>query len=194
MSFARAVRTVAGLTMVSRVLGFIRDVLTADMLGAGPMADAFFVAFKLPNFFRRLFAEGAFSVTFVPLFAKTALAEGQDAAARFAEEAQAALLAILIPLTIALLLFMPGVMLLLAPGFETGSDRYDLSVKLCRITFPYLTLISITALQGGVLNALDRYGAARLLRCGRPKKATNICGRCGGPSCLRPRAGSTGCP
>ena len=158
MSFARAVRTVAGLTMVSRVLGFIRDVLTADMLGAGPMADAFFVAFKLPNFFRRLFAEGAFSVTFVPLFAKAAAAEGQDAAARFAEEAQAALLAILIPLTVALLLFMPAVMLVLAPGFEAGSDRYDLAVKLCRITFPYLTLISITALQGGVLNALDRYG------------------------------------
>jgi putative peptidoglycan lipid II flippase len=158
MSFARAVRTVAGLTMVSRVLGFIRDVLTADMLGAGPMADAFFVAFKLPNFFRRLFAEGAFSVTFVPLFAKTALADGQDAAARFAEEAQAALLSILIPLTVALLLFMPAVMLLLAPGFEAGSERYDLAVRLCRITFPYLTLISITALQGGVLNALDRYG------------------------------------
>jgi putative peptidoglycan lipid II flippase len=158
MSFARAVRTVAGLTMVSRVLGFIRDLLTADMLGAGPMADAFFVAFKLPNFFRRLFAEGAFSVTFVPLFAKTAQADGQAAAARFAEESQAILLAILIPLTIALLLFMPAVMLVLAPGFEAGSDRYDLAVKLCRITFPYLTLISITALQGGVLNAMDRYG------------------------------------
>jgi len=158
MSFARAVRTVAGLTMVSRVLGFIRDLLTADMLGAGPMADAFFVAFKLPNFFRRLFAEGAFSVTFVPLFAKTAHADGQAAAARFAEESQAVLLAILIPLTIALLLFMPAVMLVLAPGFEAGSDRYDLAVKLCRITFPYLTLISITALQGGVLNAMDRYG------------------------------------
>jgi putative peptidoglycan lipid II flippase len=158
MSFARAVRTVAGLTMVSRVLGFARDLLTADMLGAGPMADAFFVAFKLPNLFRRLFAEGAFSVTFVPLFAKTAHADGKAAAARFAEDAQAALLALLIPLTILLLLFMPAVMLLLAPGFVEGSPRYALSVELCRITFPYLTLISITALQGGVLNALDRYG------------------------------------
>ncbi len=144
--------------MVSRVLGFARDLLTADMLGAGPMADAFFVAFKLPNLFRRLFAEGAFSVTFVPLFAKTAHADGKAAAARFAEDAQAALLALLIPLTILLLLFMPAVMLLLAPGFVEGSPRYALSVELCRITFPYLTLISITALQGGVLNALDRYG------------------------------------
>jgi putative peptidoglycan lipid II flippase len=158
MSFARAVRTVAGLTMVSRVLGFARDLLTADILGAGPMADAFFVAFKLPNLFRRLFAEGAFSVTFVPLFAKTAVADGKGAAARFAEDAQAMLLAMLIPLTILLLLFMPAVMLVLAPGFEAGSPRYGLAVELCRITFPYLTLISITALQGGVLNALDRYG------------------------------------
>jgi putative peptidoglycan lipid II flippase len=158
MSFARAVATVAGLTLVSRVLGFVRDVLTADILGAGAVADAFFVAFKLPNFFRRLFAEGAFSVTFVPLFAKVAHAEGQDAAATFAEEAQAAILAILIPMTVALLLFMPWVMLILAPGFEAGTERYELAVKLCRITFPYLTLISITALQGGVLNALDRYG------------------------------------
>src|SRR5262249_38142187 len=117
MNFGRAVATVAGLTMVSRVLGFIRDVLTADILGAGASADAFFVAFKLPNFFRRLFAEGAFSVTFVPLFAKAAEAEGQAAAARFAEEAQAVMLAILIPFTGALLLFMPEVMLALAPGF-----------------------------------------------------------------------------
>jgi putative peptidoglycan lipid II flippase len=158
MSFARAVRTVAGLTMVSRVLGFIRDLLTADILGAGPMADAYFVAFKLPNFLRRMFAEGAFSVTFVPLFAKAAHADGKAAAAKFAEEAQAMLLAILIPLTIVLLLFMPLVMDVLAPGFERDSPQYALAVELCRITFPYLTLVSITALQGGVLNALDRYG------------------------------------
>jgi putative peptidoglycan lipid II flippase len=158
MNFARAVSTLAGLTMISRVLGFIRDLLTADLLGAGPIADAFFVAFKLPNFFRRLFAEGAFSVTFVPLFAKTAHAEGNEAAAVFAEQAQAVMLAILIPLTAALLALMPLVIRVLAPGFTEGGERYDLAVKLCRITFPYLTLISITALQGGVLNALDRYG------------------------------------
>jgi putative peptidoglycan lipid II flippase len=158
MNFARAVSTLAGLTMISRVLGFIRDLLTAYFLGLGPIADAYFVAFKLPNFFRRLFAEGAFSVTFVPLFAKTAHAEGEAAAARFAEQAQAVLLAILIPLTVALLAAMPLAMRVLAPGFTVGSERYDLAVKLCRITFPYLTLISITALQGGVLNALDRYG------------------------------------
>src|SRR6201989_3047039 len=142
MSFARAVRTVAGLTMVSRVLGFIRAVLPADMLGAGPMADAFFVAFKLPNVFRRLFAEGAFSVTFVPLFAKQAHADGKPAAARFAEDAQAMMLAILIPLVIVLWLAMPYVVRLLAPGFEPGTRRYDLAVTFCRITFPYLVFIS----------------------------------------------------
>ena len=158
MSFARAVSTVAGLTMVSRILGFIREMLVAGMLGATPVADAFFVALTLPNVFRRLFAEGAFSVTFVPLFAKQAHADGRRAAARFAEDAQAMMLAILIPLTIVLWLAMPVVVRLLAPGFDPGTRRYDLTVTFCRITFPYLVFISITTLQGGVLNALDRYG------------------------------------
>jgi len=158
MNFGRAVTTVAGLTMVSRVLGFIREMLVAGMLGATPIADAFFVALTLPNVFRRLFAEGAFSVTFVPLFAKQAHADGREAAARFAEDAQAMLLTILIPLTIALWLAMPEVVRLLAPGFDPGTQRYDLTVTFCRITFPYLIFISVTTLQGGVLNALDRYG------------------------------------
>jgi putative peptidoglycan lipid II flippase len=158
MSFARAVRTVAGLTMVSRILGFIREMLVAGLLGATPVADAFFVSLTLPNVFRRLFAEGAFSVTFVPLFAKKAHSEGQEAAARFAEDAQAMLLTILIPFTVILWVAMPWVITLLAPGFEHGSQRFDLAVTFCRITFPYLIFISVTTLQGGVLNALDRYG------------------------------------
>ena len=158
MSFARAVSTVAGLTMVSRVLGFIRDVLAADIVGAGIVNDAFVVALRLPNVFRRLVAEGAFSVTFVPLFAKTDQAEGREAAARFAEEAQAMMLTLLIPLTILFMIFMPQVMLILAPGFEPGTERYDLTVALCRISFPYLIFISIAALQGGVLNAVHRFG------------------------------------
>ena len=158
MSFARAVRTVAGLTMVSRVLGFVREMLVAGLLGATPIADAFFMALTLPNVFRRLFAEGAFSAAFVPLFSKTMQSEGKPAAARFAEEAQAIMLLILVPLTAVLWLLMPYVMLILAPGFARGTDRYDLAVTFCRITFPYLVFISITTLQGGVLNALDRYG------------------------------------
>jgi putative peptidoglycan lipid II flippase len=158
MSFARAVRTVAGLTMVSRVLGFIREMLVAGLLGATPVADAFFMALTLPNVFRRLFAEGAFSAAFVPLFTKTMQGQGKPAAARFAEEAQAIMLLILVPLTAVLWLLMPYVMLVLAPGFARGTERYDLAVTFCRITFPYLVFISITTLQGGVLNALDRYG------------------------------------
>jgi putative peptidoglycan lipid II flippase len=158
MSFARAVRTVAGLTMVSRVLGFVREMLVAGLLGATPIADAFFMALTLPNVFRRLFAEGAFSAAFVPLFSKTMQGEGKPAAARFAEEAQAIMLLILVPLTAVLWLLMPYVMLILAPGFARGTERYDLAVTFCRITFPYLVFISITTLQGGVLNALDRYG------------------------------------
>jgi putative peptidoglycan lipid II flippase len=158
MSFARAVTTVAGLTMVSRVLGFVREMLVAGLLGATPIADAFFMALTLPNVFRRLFAEGAFSAAFVPLFTKTMKNDGKPAAAQFAEEAQAIMLLILVPLTAVLWLVMPYVMLVLAPGFERGSERYDLAVTFCRITFPYLVFISITTLQGGVLNALDRYG------------------------------------
>jgi putative peptidoglycan lipid II flippase len=158
MNFGRAVTTVAGLTMVSRVLGFIREMLVAAMLGAGPVAEAFFVSLMLPNVLRRLFAEGAFSVTFVPLFAKAAHSEGKQAAARFAEDAQAVMLTILVPLTIVLWLAMPWIVRLLAPGFAPGTERYDLSVTFCRITFPYLIFISITTLQGGVLNALDHYG------------------------------------
>ncbi|MDB5365927.1 MAG: multidrug transporter MurJ [Rhodospirillales bacterium] len=158
MSFVRAVATVGGLTLVSRVLGFIRDLLMAWILGVGPVSDALTIALRVPNLFRRLFAEGAFSLAFVPIFAGTLATEGKQAAARFAEEAQAALLVILVPLTILAILFMPAVMQVVAWGLSTSDPRWDLAIELTRITFPYLTLISIAALQGGVLNALDRYG------------------------------------
>jgi putative peptidoglycan lipid II flippase len=159
MTFGRSVATVGGLTMVSRVLGFVRDVLSAALLGAGPVADAAFVAFRLPNLFRRLFAEGAFSVAFVPLFSGALEEHGQEKAADFAEQAQAVMLLVLMPLTILAMVFMPEIMIVLAPGFRPGTDRYDLAVTLSRITFPYLILISLSALQGGVLNALDKYWA-----------------------------------
>lgn len=158
MSFARAVATVGGLTMVSRVAGFVRDVLTAAVLGAGPVADAFFVALKLPNLFRRLFAEGAFSVAFVPLFARTVTMEGRPAAVRFAEEALAVLLAVLVPFTLAAVAAMPWLMHALAPGFADEPAKFDIAVSLARTTFPYLMLVALVALLGGVLNALDRFG------------------------------------
>lgn len=157
MALFRAAGTVGGYTLVSRVLGFARDVLVARYLGAGPVADAFFVAFKFPNFFRRLFAEGAFNAAFVPIYAGLVAGEGRAVARRFAEDALAVLLAILLVLTIAAEIAMPWVIRGLAPGFS-GAD-FALAVELTRITFPYLLFISLVSLQGGVLNAIDRFAA-----------------------------------
>lgn len=157
MNFVRAVATVGGLTMASRVAGFVRDILTAAILGAGPAADAFFVALKLPNFFRRLFAEGAFSVSFVPLFSAELQANGRPAAERFAEQALAVMVTVLVPFTIAMIAAMPWAMGVLAPGFTDDPQKYGLAVDLARVTFPYLLLVSLVALLGGVLNSLDRF-------------------------------------
>lgn len=158
MSFARAIATVGSLTLLSRLAGFARDILTAAVLGAGPVADAFFVALKLPNFFRRLFAEGAFSVAFVPLFAAELQRNGRAAAVAFAEQALAVLLSVLLPFTALAILAMPGLMHLLAPGFADEPEKFALAVDMARLTFPYLMLVSLVALLGGILNALDRFG------------------------------------
>src|SRR5579863_1705408 len=160
MAFLRSVATVGSYTLVSRVLGFGRDILTAAILGAGPVADAFFVAQRLPNLFRTLFAEGAFSAAFVPL-ASGVLAEGGKPAVReFAEEAFAVLFAVLLGFVLFGEIFMPAVMRAIAPGFGAAPGKFDLAVTLSRITFPYLLFISLTALQGGLLNAVDRFAAA----------------------------------
>ena len=160
MSFARALFTVSGLTVISRVTGFVRDTLTAMLLGAGPVADAFFVAQRLPNLFRSLFAEGAFTAAFVPLYTTEMQREGKEAAQKFAGEALALLLAVLIPFSILVMLFMPTVVQVLAPGFQNDPEKFAAAAHFCRITFPYLVLISVTALQGGVLNAQGRFGPA----------------------------------
>ena len=159
MSLLRAVATVGGFTMISRVTGFARDVLIAATLGAGPVADAFFVAFKLPNFFRRLTAEGSFTVAFVPMFAGFMEGDGKTVAMRFAEEAFALMAAVLLSFTVAIIFFMPEVMTVLAPGFVDTPARFDLAVQLTRITFVYLPLISLVALLGGVLNSIGRFAA-----------------------------------
>lgn len=159
MSLIRAAATVGSFTMMSRITGFVRDVLIAAILGAGPVADAFFVAFKLPNFFRRLTAEGSFTVAFVPLFAGTLEADGVAAAKRFASDVLAMMCAALAALTLAMELTMPWVMHVMAPGFVATPDRFALAVDLTRITFPYLPLISLVALYGGILNSLDRFAA-----------------------------------
>jgi putative peptidoglycan lipid II flippase len=156
----RGVLTVGGWTMASRVLGFARDMLIAAMLGAGPIADAFFVALKLPNLFRRLFGEGAFNAAFVPEFAGMLSAEGPQPARQFASEAFAVMTFWLGALTIAGEIFMPQVMTVLAPGFAAIPAKFALAVELSRITFPYLILICLAALVSGVLNGLDRFTAA----------------------------------
>jgi len=160
MALFRSVATVGSYTLLSRVFGFGRDILTAAILGAGPVADAFFVAQRLPNLFRSLFAEGAFSTAFVPL-ANRALADGGRPALReFAEEAYAALVAALLAFVVLGEIFMPWLMRAIAPGFEADPDKFALVVALTRITFPYLLFISLVALQGGLLNTIDRFAAA----------------------------------
>lgn len=155
----RAFATVSGMTMLSRVAGFVRDMLIAAFLGAGPVSDAFFVAFKLPNFFRSLFAEGAFSAAFVPMFSATLTRQDRQAAIRFAEDSLAVLLTVLVLFTAACEVAMPLLMLVLAPGFADDPARFDAAVEFTRITFPYLLFISVVSLCGGVLNALGRFAA-----------------------------------
>jgi putative peptidoglycan lipid II flippase len=159
MSLLRSVTTVGGFTMLSRVLGFVRDVLTAHFLGAGAVADAVFVAQRLPNMFRSLFAEGAFSAAFVPLFAGTIATEGKKAARRFAEDVLAVWLVALLAFVVLGEMFMPSVVDLIASGFAADREKFDLTVELTRITFPYLLFISLVALQGGVLNSVERFAA-----------------------------------
>jgi putative peptidoglycan lipid II flippase len=156
----RGILTVGGWTMASRILGFARDMLFAAMLGAGPVADAFFVANRLPNLFRRLFGEGAFNSAFVPAFSGLLASEGQGAAQRFAEEATAVMAFWLLGITVVAEIFMPAIMTVLAPGFIDIPGKFELVVTLGRITFPYMPLICLTALLSGILNGLDRFAAA----------------------------------
>ncbi|MBU6398021.1 MAG: murein biosynthesis integral membrane protein MurJ [Rhodospirillales bacterium] len=156
----RGAFTVGAWTMASRVLGFARDILIAAVLGTGPVADAFFVALRLPNLFRRLFGEGAFNAAFVPAISTILHKDGLRAATEFAEEATAVMALWLGGITILGELFMPWLLYVLAPGFGGHGGRFDLAVDMSRIMFPYLFFICLTALFSGVLNALSRFAAA----------------------------------
>jgi putative peptidoglycan lipid II flippase len=156
----RGVMTVGAWTAGSRVMGFVRDILIAALLGAGPVADAFFVANRLPNLFRRLFGEGAFNSAFVPVFSGLLTTEGEDVARGFAEEAASVLAFWLLMLTILGEIFMPQVLHVIAAGFARDPAKFALCVTLSRIAFPYLLLICVAALLSGVLNALNRFAAA----------------------------------
>lgn len=146
--------------MLSRILGFVRDLLIAATLGAGPIADAFFVAFRLPNLFRRLFAEGAFSAAFAPLFAAALTKDGPDAAKRMAEEALSIVIVGAVLLTAVAELMMPALVAILAPGFLDAPEQFRHAVEMARLTFPYLAFMTLTALVAAVLNGVGRFAAA----------------------------------
>ena len=152
--------TVGGWTMLSRILGLVRDQLLAAFMGVGPLQDAYQVAFRLPNMFRRLFGEGAFNAAFVPLFSSVLTREGPVEAREFARRALGGMLVWLCFLCILGEIFMPEVVRIIAPGFVTDGYRYDLGIALSRITFPYLVLICAAALVAGVLNSLHKFSIA----------------------------------
>jgi putative peptidoglycan lipid II flippase len=154
------IMSVGGLTLVSRLAGFFRDILLAAVLGAGPIADAFFVALRLPNHFRAIFAEGAFNAAFVPSYARARTQAGHEVAGLFADRVFTLLLASQVVLLALAFAFTPEVIRLLAPGFEAEGERFALAVSLTRITFPYLLLMTLVTLFGGMLNAIDRFAAA----------------------------------
>ena len=156
----RSILTVGGWTLISRILGFARDMLIAALIGTGPISDAFFVALKLPNLFRRLFGEGAFNAAFIPAFSGLLHTEGISAAKQFAQEAFAVMAFWLGIMTILGEIFMPELMDVLAPGFADNPAKFALAVSLSRITFPYLVLICLAALVSGVLNGLERFTAS----------------------------------
>lgn len=161
-SFFGAVRQIGVLTAISRVLGFGRDVVLATTIGAGPIADAFFVAFKLPNLFRRLTAEGAITNAFLPAYAKARQQGGESAAAHLTEEIQITLLWGLVALTFVMEFTMPYVISILAPGFTAEDGRAETAIMLARLTIPYLPMISLVAFWAALTNANNRFlgGAA----------------------------------
>lgn len=156
----RGLFTFGGFTLLSRIAGFVRDIIMAAILGAGPLADAFVVAQRLPNHFRAIFGEGAFNAAFIPAYAHLASGTGEAAAKRFASRIFTLLVIVQLVLLALALGFMPQVVSLLAPGFSDDPERRNLAIELTRITFPYLLLITVVTLYGGILNVMGRYASA----------------------------------
>jgi putative peptidoglycan lipid II flippase len=160
MSLARNTAVIGGLTLISRLLGFVRDLLLAAALGAGPIADAFYAALRFPNLFRRLFAEGAFSQAFVPVYSKTLAEQGEKAADTLASEALAVLVLATTLITAIAILCMPWINLVLFAGYRDNPEIFNLATVLTQITMPYLVAISAATLFAGALNARGRFFAA----------------------------------
>lgn len=157
MSILRSSAVIAFFTLITRLLGYVREILIAGRLGAGPAADAFYVAFRLPNIFRSLFAEGAFNAAFVPAISAKLAGQGQGEAKSFAESVFSVMFAVLLILTLAAQVFMPLLIYAMASGF--GGGKFELTVFLTRVTFPYLLFISLVSLLGGFLNSMEKFAS-----------------------------------
>ncbi|SDG23710.1 murein biosynthesis integral membrane protein MurJ [Pelagibacterium luteolum] len=160
MSLFRNTMSVGGLTLVSRIFGFVRDALIAAVLGIGPAADAFQAAFRFPNLFRRLFAEGAFNTAFVPMFSGALETSGAEEAKKLAGRIMSWLVVAILIVTILAEIFMEPIMMVFVPGFVDDPEKFALTVFLSRIMFPYLACMSLMAAYGAILNSLGKFFAA----------------------------------
>ena len=157
MNLLKSLAAVSSMTMLSRILGFVRDTLVARVFGAGAATDAFFVAFKLPNLLRRIFAEGAFSQAFVPILAEYKNQQGEEAARTFVAYVSGLLTLVLAVVTVLGMLAAPWVIWATAPGFADSAEKFELTTALLRVTFPYILLISLASLAGAILNTWNRF-------------------------------------
>ncbi|MDD5241969.1 MAG: murein biosynthesis integral membrane protein MurJ [Sulfuricella sp.] len=157
MNLLKALAAVGSMTLISRILGFVRDTIIARVFGAGLYSDAFFVAFKIPNLLRRLFAEGAFSQAFVPILAEYKTRKGHDATRDLVDHVATLLALILLAVTVIGVLAAPLLIYVSAPGFSAVPSKFDLTVQLLRLTFPYIFFISLVSLAGGILNTYSKF-------------------------------------
>ncbi len=157
MNLLKALAAVSSMTLLSRILGFVRDALIARVFGAGMLTDAFFVAFKIPNLLRRLFAEGAFSQAFVPILAEYKNRKGHDATQTLVNQVATALTLVLVLVALLGVVGAPWVAYVSAPGFRADPDKFSLTISLLRITFPYIIFISLVALAAGILNTFSKF-------------------------------------
>ena len=161
MKLLRSTAIVAVWTLASRILGFARDILLAHYLGAVGVIEAFIVAFRFPNMFRRLAAEGAFAAAFVPLFSERLEQQGRREAMLFADQVFSVLVLVLAVFTVVVEIFMPQVLVVVAPGFSAGRPAlFDTAILLTRLTLPYLLCMAIVAMMSGMLNSSYRFAAA----------------------------------
>ena len=159
MNLIKSTGTFSFFTIISRLLGYLRDILIAIFLGTGPLADAFFVAFRIPNTFRRLFSEGTFNAAFVPSYASE-LSQGKDQSDQFANNIFKLLILGLLLIVIVIEIFMPLFVFLIAPGFEGDTEKMSLAINLTRITFPFLFFISLASFFAAILNSHNRFAVA----------------------------------